>query len=226
VTVRETCFFGTGFTLTQHAVLLVLNQVFIAMYIFELIFRTKLSPVAVMHHIGSVTIAATAVAISLDWEHQQDATIEFILCYVWGRTCPQRALLSSSSLTESAGMFDVLAEFWPHVAIILYRMHPTEHNYLRKVFLSAGIITCVGTVVETVAVMYLWGWAWDRWTLAFKVVTPILHVIFSAAQLWGAYNFYKMWQSQKRLMRADKDDVEHGAVALEVVQPKSSTPSS
>jgi hypothetical protein len=83
-----------GHTLTPHAVLLVLNQVFVAMYIFELIFRTKLSPVAVMHHVGSVTIAATAVAISLDWEHQQDATIEFILCYVWGKIFICRSILS------------------------------------------------------------------------------------------------------------------------------------
>jgi hypothetical protein len=66
-------------------VLLVLNQVFIAMYLFELIFRAKLSYVAVAHHIGSVTIAATAVAISLNWEHQRDATLEFILCYLWGK---------------------------------------------------------------------------------------------------------------------------------------------
>jgi hypothetical protein len=135
----------------------------------------------------------------------------------------QKYTFEIGSLTDFAGMFDVLAEFWPHVAIILYRMHPTEHNYLRKVFLSAGIITCVGTIVETVAVMYLWGWAWDRWTLAFKVVTPILHVIFSAAQLWGAYNFYKMWKSQKKLMREDKKDVEHGPTTLEVVNPKSSS---
>jgi hypothetical protein len=66
-------------------VLLVLNQVFIAMYLFELIFRAKLSYVAVAHHIGSVTIAATAVAISLNWKHQRDATLEFILCYLWGK---------------------------------------------------------------------------------------------------------------------------------------------
>lgn len=66
-------------------VLLVINQVFVAMYIFELIFRATLSPVAVAHHIGAVTIAATAVAISLNWEHRQDATIEFLLCYVWGK---------------------------------------------------------------------------------------------------------------------------------------------
>ncbi|KAH7082512.1 hypothetical protein BKA63DRAFT_133096 [Paraphoma chrysanthemicola] len=185
---------------TLGDVLLVLNQVFVAMYIFELIFREKLSPVAVMHHIGSVVIASSAVAISVGWKHQHDATLEFILCYVWG-------------------MFDVLAEFWPHVAIILYRMRPKDHNYLRKVFAFAGIITFTGTIVETIAVMYLWGWAWDRWTLAFRVVTPILHVIFSCAQLWGAYNFYKMWKRQKQLLREQKPDAEQVVPAI-TVQPK------
>jgi hypothetical protein len=123
-------------------------------------------------------------------------------------------------------MFDVLAEFWPHVAIILYRMYPTDHNYLRKIFLSAGIVTFVGTIIETVAVMYLWGWAWDRWTMAFKIVTPILHVIFSAAQLWGAFNFYKLWKKQKQLLREQKYDIEGANVTTHGVEVKSSSPSS
>lgn len=55
------------------------------MYLFELIFRAQLSPVAVAHHVGSVTIAAAAVAISLDWEHHTDATLEFLLCLLWGK---------------------------------------------------------------------------------------------------------------------------------------------
>jgi hypothetical protein len=67
-------------------VLLVLNNVFIAMYVFELMFRAKLSYVAVAHHIGSVTIAAIAVAYSLNWRHHHDATLEFILCYLWGKS--------------------------------------------------------------------------------------------------------------------------------------------
>jgi O-antigen/teichoic acid export membrane protein len=109
---------------------------------------------------------------------------------------------------QPTGLFDVIAEFWPHVAIILYRMYPRDHNFLRKVFLAAGIVTFAGTILETIFVMYLWGWAWDRWTLAFKVVTPILHIIFSAAQVWGAYNFYKMWKKQKQLLKEQKLDIE------------------
>lgn len=109
-------------------------------------------------------------------------------------------------------MFDVIAEFWPHVAIILYRMYPTDHDYLRKVFFAAGIITCSGTIIETAVVFWLWGSLWHRWTLPFKVVTPILHVIFSAAQLWGVWNFYKMWLRQKTLLRGkDKNDIENSS---------------
>jgi hypothetical protein len=72
-------------------VLLVVNQVFVAMYIFELIFRAKLSYVAVLHHIGSVIIASSAVAISLNWQHQHDATLEFMLCLLWGKLALPRS---------------------------------------------------------------------------------------------------------------------------------------
>ena len=115
-------------------------------------------------------------------------------------------------LTPLTGMFDVIAEFWPHIAIILYRVYPNDHDFLRKVFLSAGIITFVGTIFETIVVMWLWGTLWDRWTLPFRIVTPILHVVFSAAQIWGAWNFYKMWMRQKVLLQQNKLDIEQEPV--------------
>lgn len=111
---------------------------------------------------------------------------------------------------EPAGTFDVIAEFWPHVAIILLRMRPKDHEYLRKVFFSAMVVTFSGTVIETIVVLYFWGWAWDRWSLAFKVLTPILHCIFTAAQVWGARNFYLMWTDQKKKLRAKDITAELG----------------
>ncbi|KAF2848572.1 hypothetical protein T440DRAFT_500447 [Plenodomus tracheiphilus IPT5] len=180
-------------------VLLVLNQVFIAMYLFELIFRTELSYVAVAHHIGSVIIAASAVAISLNWQHERDATIEFMLCYVWG-------------------MFDVIAELWPHITIILYRMYPQNHHFLRIIFRSACIVTFCGTVTESGVVLWLFFSLWSRWSIPFRVVTPILHAVFSAAQLWGAWKFWGMWQREQRLLKEETPDVEALAV-----QPKSSS---
>ena len=48
--------------------------------------------------------------------------------------------------------------------------------------------------------MYLFGSLWFRWTLAFKIVTPIFHVLFSAAQLWGSFILFKMWKRQQGLL--------------------------
>ncbi|CAI6338175.1 unnamed protein product [Periconia digitata] len=181
--------FGGSKIVTLGDVLLVLNQIFIAMYVFELLFRAKLSPVAVLHHIGAVIIAQSAVAISLNWHHERDAMIEFMLCFVWG-------------------FFDIVAEFWPHVAIIQYRIYPDAHAFLKKVFRFCCISTFAGTVIETITVMWLFGSLWNRWSLSFKVVTPLLHVVFSAAQLWGAWNFRCMWLKQKKLAEGGKKDEE------------------
>lgn len=70
---------------TMGDVLVVCSQLFIGMYVFELFYRTTVSPVSVLHHIGAIVIAQAAVAISLDFYHEVDATIEFILCFVWGK---------------------------------------------------------------------------------------------------------------------------------------------
>lgn len=109
-------------------------------------------------------------------------------------------------------MFDVITELWPHVTIILYRIRPDDHPFLRGVFRSACIATGTSTVIETGVVSWLFFSLWSRWSPAFKVITPILHIIFSAAQLWGTWKFYGMWMREQRLMRDDKSDVEGAAI--------------
>ena len=52
--------------------------------------------------------------------------------------------------------------------------------------------------------MYLFGSLWDRWIIAFKIVTPVLHVAFSAAQLHGTWVFYKMWRKEKKAVMENK----------------------
>ncbi|PSN71415.1 hypothetical protein BS50DRAFT_608307 [Corynespora cassiicola Philippines] len=187
--------FAGSSIVTMGDILIIVNQIFIAMYIFELFFRAKLSPVAVCHHVGAVMIAQSAVAIGLNWEHERDATIEFILCFVWGA-------------------FDIVAEFWPHVAIVLYRVYPNDHKFLIKVFRFSCISTFAGTVIETITVMWLFGSLWSRWTLPFRVVTPILHIVFSAAQIWGSWNFRCMWVKQKKLLREQEKDEEQSTQAV------------
>ena len=76
--------YAHGSLVTMGDILVVIAQMLIAMYIFELLYRTKLSPVAVMHHIGTILIGQSAIAISLRSVREPDAEIEFVLCTVWG----------------------------------------------------------------------------------------------------------------------------------------------
>jgi hypothetical protein len=69
---------------TLGDVLLIVAQMLIAMYVFELFYRSKISPVSVGHHIGTIMIGQSAIAISLNLVKERDATIEFMLCTVWG----------------------------------------------------------------------------------------------------------------------------------------------
>ena len=57
----------------------------VGMYIFELIYRVKVSPIGTMHHLGTILVAESAIAISLDLTREKDASIEFVLCTVWGK---------------------------------------------------------------------------------------------------------------------------------------------
>jgi len=174
---------------TQGDILIVVAQMLIAMYVFELFYRPKISPVSVGHHIGTIMIGQSAIAISLNLVREKDATIEFILCTVWGA-------------------FDIVSEFLPHLSIILYRVYPNEHKFLRKLFRTAAITTFTGTMAETILTMYLFGSLWNRWTIAFKVTTPMLHILFMSAQLWGTWCLYKMYQKQTRIIRKKEGRIE------------------
>lgn len=115
-------------------------------------------------------------------------------------------------LTISAGAFDIVSEILPHLSIILYRIWPDSHQFLAKLFKIATYVTFSSTIIETIVIMWLFGVLWNRWTIAFKVVTPLLHTLFAVAQLWGTWNFYGLWKKQERLAKADREraDLEAG----------------
>lgn len=75
--------FVRGSIVTLGDVMVVCSNLFTVMYIFELFYRVNVSPISAAHHIGAIVIAQTAVAISLNFDHEQDAVIEFIMCFVW-----------------------------------------------------------------------------------------------------------------------------------------------
>ena len=76
--------FVHGSRVTLGDILVVCANLLVSMYIFELIYRVRISPVSVIHHIGTILVAQAAIAISLDIPREKDASIEFILCCVWG----------------------------------------------------------------------------------------------------------------------------------------------
>lgn len=71
--------------ITQGDILVVAAQMLIAMYVFELFYRAKISPVSVGHHIGAVLIGQIAIAISLGKANEELGPKEFGLCLVWGK---------------------------------------------------------------------------------------------------------------------------------------------
>ncbi|ODA75832.1 hypothetical protein RJ55_08654 [Drechmeria coniospora] len=170
--------FAPGMRTTLGDVLVVSAQVFTAMYIFELFYREKISPIGCAHHVGAIVIAQTALAMNVNFDKEPDSIYELLLCFIWGA-------------------FDVVAELWPHVAMIVYRIHTPKHLLLARTFYATMALELVGTTVETAVVMWIFGSLWDRWSLSLKIATPILHTLFSAAQLWSARIFYKLAREQR-----------------------------
>lgn len=103
-----------------------------------------------------------------------------------------------------------MSEFFPHVVIILYRIFPNRHHFLKRIFLLSCITTATGTTCETIVTMYLFGSLWGKWQIAFKVVTPILHIAFSAAQIHGSVVFWRMYKRELRYIKDDSVRVEEG----------------
>lgn len=92
--------------------------------------------------------------------------------------------------------------------MILYRLLPTSdddsmkpqrfHGLMSRIFFSVAIMEVIGTTFETIVVFWLFGSLWSKWTLPFKVVTPVLHVLFSCAQGWGAWVFWQLSKKEAR----------------------------
>ncbi|KAM3502616.1 hypothetical protein MY11210_009011 [Beauveria gryllotalpidicola] len=178
--------YAKGSSVTLGDMMIVSSQIFTGMYIFELFFREKVSVISCAHHIGAITIAQAAIAMSINFGHERDAVYEFILCFIWGA-------------------FDVIAELWPHLAMIVYRTHHDDHALLSRIFYATAILEAVGTTTETAIVMFLFGSLWDKWSLSLKITTPFLHTLFSAAQLWGVWIFYKLGKDQQSKLKKSEE---------------------
>ncbi|KAF8146668.1 hypothetical protein K438DRAFT_1910663 [Mycena galopus ATCC 62051] len=169
-----------GSRVAMGDMLLISAQMVIGMFLFELIYRTKISPISVVHHMASILVGQAAITISISMN--EDSSVEFLMCTVWGA-------------------FDIVSEFLPHLTIILYRVYPDSHHFLMTIFRAACVTTLLGTIAETIVVMYLFAQLWTRWKLTFLIATPVLHIAFTAAQFHGTRIFYRMWKKQEHIIR-------------------------
>ena len=214
--------YAPGSMVTMGDILVVCAQLLVGMYIFELLYRVKISPISTLHHIGAIIVTQSAIAISLDLAREPDADVEFILCTVWGESNFQhqwKEACSISLMVTFVGAFDIVCELVPHIAIILYRICPSNHLFLSRLFIFACCVTAFGTLSETIVIFYLFGSLWSQWQLAFKIVTPILHVAFSATQIHGSRIFYFMWRKQKKLL-AEQRRIESEAMSERGEMPR------
>ena len=88
--------FAKGTSTTLGDVMIVSSQIFTVMYIFELFYRDKVSPISCAHHVGAIIIAQAAVAMSINFDHESDAVFEFLICFVWGTSHPCPVILQTS----------------------------------------------------------------------------------------------------------------------------------
>lgn len=92
----------------------------------------------------------------------------------------------------------MIAELWPHIAMIFYRTHNSNHRFIARLFYATMWLELFGTLVERIVMMVLFGLLRQEWPVALKIATPLLHMLFSCAQLWVAWVFYGLAKQQQR----------------------------
>ncbi|KAJ8114428.1 hypothetical protein OPT61_g3696 [Boeremia exigua] len=166
-----------GFTMGDALYLAIM--VVSVMYAHELAYREGISPVAVAHHVGVLVMGQLTLYWSASNKHQPDAALEAVLALFWG-------------------FYDLVVEVPPHVTMIIYRNPDVATSTQLRSFCVAFWCSLIGTAAETATIFGLYGALWHKWTLTMKIMIPILHCIFTAAQLWGEKCTWDLWQQEKR----------------------------
>ncbi|KDQ57044.1 hypothetical protein JAAARDRAFT_70008 [Jaapia argillacea MUCL 33604] len=136
-------------------------------YLFELIYRTRISVVSAIHHVAAITINILGLVVVIS-ENQRGflAETEFKLILIYGT-------------------FEMIFEIFPHLAVMLYRIMRDRPKFLHNIFFWTAIGIFTGTFLEQFAIILFYVRIWTRLPMLYKVTGPILHVCFMAAQIHG-----------------------------------------
>ena len=183
---------GIGAGITIGDVLLVAGQLYCAYYTWELSYRASLaSYINVLHHVVLLAVAQLGMALSAYPEANQQATIEFYMCVIWGA-------------------FDVVSELPVHLAMILYRAvdgrdradrvgsscHPRRWVY-RALFFCAAWCSCC-TAVEMAISAWLLRESWWKWDSGFQIATPLILMVWGFAQCFSTWQIFGLAMAERR----------------------------
>lgn len=110
--------------------------------------------------------------------------------------------------------------------MIIYRDPDVTSATLLRSFCVAFWCSLIGTLAETATILSLYVALFHKWTLTMKVLIPVLHCVFTAAQLWGEKCTWDLWRQEKEKAKRARVDSEESfgigeqadIVAIEVKQ--------
>lgn len=108
--------------------------------------------------------------------------------------------------------------------MIIYRDPDVAQKTLLRSFSVAFWCSLIGTVAETATIFGLYGALWSKWTITMKVLIPVLHCIFTAAQLWGEYCTWSLWQQEKRKVKRTEINGDEVTSSDEIKRKENSEP--
>lgn len=159
----------SGTSISSGDILSVAYFAVISMFLFEIIYRLKISPVSLLHHTAGCALGVWQIVEQvMHKDEETESQFRLLILY---------------------GVFEVIFETFPHFAVIFYRCQRKDsQGFLKtaRVWLYSGLSSLVGTTSELITMaVFMWK-NWHYWGLAMRVVIPILHFAFMAAQVHGA----------------------------------------
>jgi len=170
-----------------------------SLYVHELLYRSQISFVSMLHHVGAVAVGQCAISLTISWRTEPNASMYFCMACIWG-------------------LFDVLCESCVALALVIHRLYPDRPQLRFRVCAAASFAQLANIVIETPFVCWIFFHKamWSKWQLDFKISTPIAQFIFVAAQAWTAKALFQM------ALRYRREAMEKNVVA---VGTESSAPS-
>jgi hypothetical protein len=78
----DTVFHGSSVTFGD--IEFVSMTIAMSLYIHELLYRSQISFVSMLHHVGAVAVGQCAISLTISWRHEPNASMYFCMALIWG----------------------------------------------------------------------------------------------------------------------------------------------